>query len=181
MSNHQDESTVPLTGGSEDTGSMSASVRSSGSLLERIQAQRRMQQGNPVPPPNTPQQIRIPQYNPVPSDPSANFATDSSSNGNFLSSAWNNLNENVEQGMATMSTTVFASDSVSRDALLSSPPQQREGGGLPTSPSGVNRDYSMSDYFTTCVSDAYDAFQQLHVIARWVVCLVLLYIALRLL
>ena len=42
-------------------------------------------------------------------------------------------------------------------------------------------EYSMTGYFLTFVSDIYGLFKSLPVVARWVVCLVLFYVAVKLL
>ena len=165
----------PLTGsnGNDDAGSQ-ASQRSSASLLDRIRAQRaqeQQQQGFGTAPTST---IQVPQYNPVAQQ--ENFAgggpaeaavgTNNNNVGggsNFFSSAWNNISESMETGMASLQQEGFESD----QALLA--------------PTAYNEEnYSMTDYFMTFVNDVYKTFLALPLLVRLTVIFALLFTAFKL-
>lgn len=196
MMQSNSELTDPLTASSgsndnNDVGAQedAASQSSQRSLLERIRMQRQreaeqnssmeMQQASASSPAT---EIRVPQYNPIPTM-QENFAggvlppdqqqmqqqqqqQSMSGSGNFFSQAWNNIQSSMEQGMAQHP------DDTGNDALLAPTTSANRGG---------ENEYSMSNYFMTMVRDVYNLFLSLPVWARWIVILVLLYIALRLL
>ena len=174
--NSTDDLSNPLSGGGGDIASQ-ASQRSGLSLLERIQAQRNREQQSAAAEssalsPNTPQQIQVPKYNPVPSNNANNDPSPPPTSGNLFSSAWNTISAGMEQGMASIPQPDQEFDGGTRDALLSPSSTHSDITG---------GDYSMSGYFLTFVRDMYGLFQSLPVWARWVVCLFLLYIAIKLL
>lgn len=157
----------------DESGSAS-SQRSGRSLLERIQAQRSREQLAAAAAANTPQQIQVPQYAPVSQD--LNYIDGGGSpeaglSSNFFSSAWSNISDSVEQRIASIAGSGPEIDLEARDALLS--------------PSAAHHDpaddYSMRNYFMTFVADMYGLFEALPVPARWFFCLILLYIAIKLL
>lgn len=156
----------------DETGSTS-SQRSGRSLLERIQAQRNREQLAAAAAADTPQQIQVPQYTPV--SQNNNYIDGGSSDAQagsastFFTNAWSNISDSMEQRMALITGT--ESDLESRDALL--PPTAHH--------ESTDEEYSMKDYLMTFVTDMYGLFQSLPVPARWLVCLILLYIAIKLL
>lgn len=170
MSNDLSE---PLTGslnagGSGDDGASQSSQRSSTSLLERIRAQRAQQQGGNTS--TTPTSIQVPQYNPV--APEENFAgggphsSPAADQNSFFSSAWHNISESMETGMASLQQEVnFSQDD---QALLA--------------PSAHHHDenYSMGEYFMTFVNDVYGTFLGLPLLVRVTMIFALLYTALKL-
>jgi hypothetical protein len=158
-------------GGGDDTASQ-GSQRSSASLLERIRAQRAQQQQQSN---TTPTSIQVPQYNPVAQQ--ENFAgggpapptnTGDSSN-NFFSSAWNNISESLETGMASLQQEV--SFEPPDQALLA-----------PSSSTMVHgeENYSMGAYFMTFVNDVYGTFLRLPLLLRVVMIFALLFTAFKL-
>ena len=152
----------PLTGG-DDAGSQRSS--SGASLLDRIRAQRAQQGG--AAPAST---IQVPQYNPVAQE--QNFAgggpaatADPSTSSNFFSSAWNNISESMESGMASLQQEGYES---SDQALL--PPSYEVG----------EEDYSMTNYFMTFVNDVYKSFLGLPLLVRLTMIFALLFTAFKL-
>ena len=164
-------------GGGEESGSQSGSYHSSShrsasggtaggsSLLERIQMQRQreavaLQQQQQ----QTPQQIQVPNYGAGSSMPGmGNNGSGRSDSGNFFSSAWNNISQSMETGMAEQNEM--------ESALLAATsrfPEEEE-------------NYSMQNYFMTFVRDVYALFLRLPVPARVLLVIGLLYIALKLL
>uniref|UniRef100_A0A7S3P5U2 Uncharacterized protein n=1 Tax=Amphora coffeiformis TaxID=265554 RepID=A0A7S3P5U2_9STRA len=168
-----DELKEPLTSSENagEGGDDSSQRSSQSSLLERIRAQRAQQQQQTSAPAST---IQIPQYNPV--APEENFAgggpaqlaqqaaASSNSGSNFFSSAWNNINESMENGMASLQQEdAFESN----QALLA--------------PSAYNEEnYSMMEYFMTFVRDVYGTFLNLPVLVRIAVIFALLFTAFKL-
>lgn len=163
-----DELQVPLTGSPNEGGDDSASQtsqRSSTSLLERIRAQRAQQQTQE----SAPTTIQVPQYNPVARE--ENFAgggpampSESPAASNFFSSAWHNISESLETGMASLQQEV------------AEPPDQAL-----LAPSTYNEEnYSMTEYFMTFVNDVYSTFLALPLIVRVCVIFALLFTAIKL-
>ena len=72
--------------------------------------------------------------------------------------------------MASFARSGSEADVEARDALLS-----------PAVHNDPAEDYSMQNYLMTFVTDMYGLFQSLPVPARWFFCLILLYIAIKLL
>jgi hypothetical protein len=134
------------------------------SLLERIQAQRNRELSH-----TAPDHISVSQYNLVQQPDSADHATTAAAVGSHLfSNAWNAMSASVEQGRTQSDM------GAQQDALLLPPSaHQRD--------LSTTGEYSMNEYFMTFVRDMYGVFQSLPVWARWVVCAVLLYIAIQLL
>jgi hypothetical protein len=150
--------------------SSASSHRSGKSLLERIQAQRNREQQAAA---STPQQIQVPQYTPV--SQNGNYidgggSPDAQIGSNFFSNAWSNISDSMEFRVSSIGGSGTETDLEARDALLS-----------PTSQHDAAEDYSMGNYFMTFVADMYGLFQALPVPARWFFCLILLYIAIKLL
>ena len=185
-----DELREPLTnsqnegrggGGGEDDDTSQRSSQSS--LLERIRAQRaqqQQQQGQQQHASAPTSTIQIPQYNPVAREENfagggpaemalQDFTTTSvtSNNGgsNFFSSAWNNIHESMETGMASL----HQEDSFEPNQALLAPSAYSE------------EDYSMMEYFMTFVRDVYGTFLNLPVLVRIAVIFALLFTAFKLL
>lgn len=173
----------PLTGstsGGDENGSQ-ASQRSSSaaSLLERIRAQRAQEQlqpsttsGNLSAPTST---ISVPQYNPVAQEQNfagggpAQGATETLSSNNFFSSAWTNISESMETGMASLQQEGYEI-TTDRQALMA-----------PSATSGFGEEnYSMTEYFMTFVNDVYMTFLALPVLVRVTVIFALLFTAFKL-
>ena len=153
----------------DESGSAS-SQRSGRSLLERIQAQRNRELQAAAAAASTPQQIQVPQYAPV--SQNINYidgggSPDAQGSNNFFTNAWSNISDSVELRMASFA----GSDVEARDALLSPTAAHHDPAD----------DYSMKNYLLTFVADMYGLFQALPVPARWFFCLILLYIAIKLL
>ena len=160
-------------GGGDDSSQRS----SQSSLLERIRAQRAQQQEQQTSVPTS--TIQIPQYNPV--APEENFAgggpaqlsqqqaaataTTSNSGSNFFSSAWNNINESMENGMASLQQE----DTFESNQALLAP-----------SAAYTEENYSMMEYFMTFVRDVYGTFLSLPLLVRIAVIFALLFTAFKL-
>ena len=164
----------PLTGSDNAGGGDDSSQRSSqSSLLERIRAQRAQQQEQQQGAPAT--TIQVPQYNPVaqeenfagggPAQLAQQAATGSNSGSNFFSSAWNNINESMETGMASLQQEV----SLDSDQALLAP-----------SAAYNEEHYSMMEYFMTFVRDVYGTFLNLPLLVRIAVIFALLFTAFKL-
>lgn len=160
--------------GITDESGSASSQRSGRSLLERIQAQRNREQQAVAAAMGTPQQIQVPQYAPV--SQNKNYIDGGSPeaqaghSSNFFTNAWSNISDSVELRIASIAGIGTEADLEARDALLS-----------PTVHNDTADDYSMRNYLMTFVADMYGLFQALPVPARWFFCLILLYIAIKLL
>ena len=171
--NDSNELQQPLTSstesfGGDDTASQ-GSQRSRTSLLDRIRAKQSQQQqpsSSAAAPTST---IQVPQYNPVAQE--ENFAgggpappqppADTSS---FFSSAWNNISESMETGMASLQQE----DSRAADQALLAPSSYHE------------ENYSMTEYFMTFVNDVYTSFLSLPLLVRATMIFALLFTAFKL-
>ena len=160
----------PLTGG-DDAGSQRSS--SGASLLERIRMQRAQSGGSGGAAPAS--TIQVPNYNPVATEqnfagggPAAAAAETTNTNSNFFSSAWNNISESMETGMASLQQEGYESS----DQALLPPSYDREGGG--------EEDYSMTNYFMTFVNDVYKSFLGLPLLVRLTMIFALLFTAFKL-
>jgi hypothetical protein len=152
----------------EDGSSVASNTSShrSSSLLERIRLQRQREEQGPLTPPG---QVDIPNYSQTQQEhvslASSNFNVHGGQNSqedhqDFFHTAWNNIQNSLEMGMAT------AEDGM--ESLLppsSVPPEE----------------YSMTQYFITFVKDIYMGFLRLHMVARCVLVIGLLYLAVKLL
>jgi hypothetical protein len=153
-----------------DESASASSQRSGKSLLERIQAQRNREQ-QAAAAASTPQQIQVPQYTPV--SQNGNYIDGGGlpeAGSNFFSNAWSNISDSMEFRVPSIGGSAAETDLEARDALLS-----------PSSNHDATESYSMKNYFMTFVADMYGLFQALPVPARWFFCLILLYIAIKLL
>ena len=167
MMNSGDRLTESLHEGDESRSQASGSQRSSGagssSLLERIQMQRQREAALQQQQQQTPQQIQVPNYGEA-SMPGMGNNARGSSEGSFFSTAWSNISQSMETGMA---------DHNDMESALLVPTS----GLYPTD----EETYSMQNYFMTFVKDVYGLFLRLPVVARVVVLIGLLYVALKLL
>lgn len=193
----------------DDDNASQGSQRSHLSLLERIRLQRereaRQQQGPPPGATTTamaatvavaaprPTFIRVPQYDPHPpaaggsggDSPPFAWQSNGASLGTsaFFTGAWSQLSASVESGIAALQSPTPRGgrdddpDDLAYSLLLppSSAAARTSGGG------DGNDGYSMAGYFLTFVGDVYGGFLRLPVVARLVLVVLLLYVALKLL
>ncbi|GKY93851.1 hypothetical protein MPSEU_000352000 [Mayamaea pseudoterrestris] len=174
-SNNDDDSAA---GGSQ------SSQRSGASLLERIRLQREREAAKQQQQTAPATSIQVPQYHPNMTESNNNnennspyFSWESNGNSlgssdNFFSNAWSNIHSTMETGMASLQQMQHDDD---LDSSLLLPPSQQSQHG-----SGEGGHYSMLNYFMTFVKDVNDGFNGLHIAARILIVIVLLYIAIKL-
>jgi len=148
-------------------GSQHSTSSGTTSLLERIRLQREREAAQQQQ--QTPQQIQVPNYGETTASGSGGSAAALDNNSSFFSSAWNNISQSMETGMAEHPDH----DGDMEEALLMAPTSA-------TDEQRGEQHYSMQNYFLTFVRDVYGLFLRMPVPVRIVAVIGLLYIAFKL-
>jgi hypothetical protein len=161
------------------------SLQRQSSLLQRIQAQRQREASQP-------QQIQVPQYNPAPTNPdlfangTGRFGPPDTSSPDYGQGSSGSMGHYFVEAWQSWTHPVGHNGNANNDAAMSRSYEEMgfdstEGLLSGSRMSQQQQPYSMSGYFMTGVRDVYDLFLRLPGVARAIVIVFLLYMAMKLL